>query len=283
MLTFTLKKTLNNKYSIINSKQLIIKNNKLLYAMPYFLKNNKIDERYETKFFAIIKENLNNEKIDEFNFLLKKKTAIIRDFLNNIGKRSYSVLDYENILSMIFSIRRHKEKILSTVDIENLNSSFKFLAQVKKLPEVRLARFLETFGYDDLLIKKDISLEILHFFEPDKNALWTSWIYRQDNGTGSLPYMADFLKRTWDGNPYVMPFSLKDMSEETGYLYELSAKNGFYAEPPYGADILLAYMYSDYVFKMVYAESKSLSPAVPDGYSLMKKLLGVEKLRRVSC
>jgi hypothetical protein len=37
-------------------------------------------------------------------------------------------------------------------------------------------------------------------------------------------------------------------------------------------------MYSDYVYKMVYAESKSLSIGVPDGFTLMKKLLGIEKL-----
>jgi hypothetical protein len=37
-------------------------------------------------------------------------------------------------------------------------------------------------------------------------------------------------------------------------------------------------MYSDYVYKMVYAESKSLSVGVPEGFTLMKKLLGIEKL-----
>jgi hypothetical protein len=90
--------------------------------------------------------------------------------------------------------------------------------------------------------------------------------------------MADFLKRTWDGNPYIMPFSLKEMREEVDYIYELSANNGFDIEKPYGADILFAYMYSDYVYKMVYAQSKSLSLGVPGGYTLMKKLLGIEML-----
>jgi hypothetical protein len=118
----------------------------------------------------------------------------------------------------------------------------------------------------------------LHFLEPENNILWTTWIYKPDNGTGSLPYMADFLKRTWDGNAYIMPFTYREMRDEIDYLYELAYKNGFNIKPPFGTDILLAYMYADYVFKMVYAESKSLSVGVPDGYTLMKKLLGIEKI-----
>jgi len=159
-----------------------------------------------------------------------------------------------------------------------LNNGFNHLGDSRKSAEIKIGRFLSAIPYENVMAKRDIALEILHFCEPKKNVLWTSWVYRQDNGTGCLPYMADFLKRTWEGNPYIMPFSIKEMRDEINYLYELSNKNGFAIDPPYGADILLSYMYSDYVYKMVYAESKSLSIGVPDGFTLMKKLLGVEKL-----
>ena len=251
--------------------------------MPYILKNNKIDKRYEEKFFEIVRENLPDEKIELFNGLLRFKTEIIKQFLSDAisasktgGKLEKERLD--KILSMIFSIRRHKEKILNAVSGEALQNSFAALSDFKKSAEIRIGRFLELFSYDDVIVKRDIALEILHFYEPDKNVFWTSWVYRQDNGTGCLPYMADFLKRTWDGNPYIMPFSIREMKDEIDYLYELSGKNGLNLERPYGADILLSYMYSDYVYKMVYAESKSLSVGVPDGFTLMKKLLGIEKL-----
>ena len=251
--------------------------------MPYILKNNKIDKRYEEKFFEIVRENLPDEKIELFNGLLSFKTEIINEFLYDAinasktgGKLEKERLD--KILSMIFSIRRHKEKILNAVSGEALQNSFAALSDFKKSAEIRIGRFLKLFSYDDVIVKRDIALELLHFYEPDKNVFWTSWVYRQDNGTGCLPYMADFLKRTWDGNPYIMPFSIREMKDEIDYLYELSGKNGLNLGRPYGADILLSYMYSDYVYKMVYAESKSLSVGVPDGFTLMKKLLGIEKL-----
>jgi hypothetical protein len=248
--------------------------------MPYILKNNKIDKRYEEKFFEIVRENLPVEKIELFNGLLDLKTEIIKEFLSDIiqtgGKLEKNRFD--EILSLIFSIRRHKEKILNTVSVETLNNAFGLLADSKKSAEIRTGRFLEAFSYEDVIVKRDIALELLHFYEPEKNVLWTSWVYRQDNGTGCLPYMADFLKRTWDGNPYIMPFSIREMKDEIDYLYELSGKNGLNLKCPYGADILLSYMYSDYVYKMVYAESKSLSIGVPEGFTLMKKLLGIEKL-----
>ncbi len=248
--------------------------------MPYILKNNKIDKRYEEKFFEIVRENLPVEKIELFNGLLDIKTEIIKEFLSDIiqtgGKLEKNRFD--EILSLIFSIRRHKEKILNTVSVETLNNAFGLLADSKKSAEIRTGRFLEAFSYEDVIVKRDIALELLHFYEPGKNVLWTSWVYRQDNGTGCLPYMADFLKRTWDGNPYIMPFSIREMKDEIDYLYELSGKNGLNLKRPYGADILLSYMYSDYVYKMVYAESKSLSIGVPEGFTLMKKLLGIEKL-----
>ena len=248
--------------------------------MPYILKNNKIDKRYEEKFFEIVRENLPVEKIELFNGLLDLKTEIIKEFLSDIiqtgGKLEKNRFD--EILSLIFSIRRHKEKILNTVSVETLNNAFGLLADSKKSAEIRTGRFLEAFSYEDVIVKRDIALELLHFYEPGKNVLWTSWVYRQDNGTGCLPYMADFLKRTWDGNPYIMPFSIREMKDEIDYLYELSGKNGLNLKRPYGADILLSYMYSDYVYKMVYAESKSLSIGVPEGFTLMKKLLGIEKL-----
>lgn len=246
--------------------------------MPYILKNNRIDKRYEVKFFEIIKESLTAEKIAVFTILLEEKTKNIRDFIYNIDKKDVDISDYERILSLIFSIRRHKGKILNTIDKQNLNKSFKVFNTAKKSSEIKIGRFFEEFDYDDIIVKKDIALEMLHFFEPDKNILWTSWIYRQDNGTGCLPYMADFLKRTWNGNPYIMPFSLKEMREEVDYIYDLSANNGLDLEKPYGADILFAYMYSDYIYKMVYAQSKSLSLGVPEGYTLMKKLLGIDGL-----
>jgi hypothetical protein len=258
--------------------------------MPYILKNNKIDKRYEEKFFEIVKDNLPDEKIELFKSLLNGKTQIVKDFLS--GLRIETTGDSEDaragvgltesaidkILSLIFSIRRHREKILKTADLAAIAGAFSCLGDFKKSSEIRIGRFLEIFPYEDVIVKRDIALEVLHFYEPEKNVLWTSWVYRQDNGTGCLPYMADFLKRTWDGKPYIMPFSIKEMKGEIDYLYELSEKNGLDLRPPYGADILLSYMYSDYVYKMVYAESKSLSVGVPDGFTLMKKLLGVEKL-----
>jgi hypothetical protein len=247
--------------------------------MPYILKNNKIDKRYEEKFFEIVKENLPDEKIELFNGLLRLKTKIIKEFLSE-GKLELEKERLDKILSMIFSIRRHKEKILNGINGETLNNFFAILSDNKKSAEIRIGRFLELFSYDDVIVKRDIALELLHFYEPEKNVLWTSWVYRQDNGTGCLPYMADFLKRTWEGNPYIMPFSIREMKDEIDYLYELSGKNGLNLKRPYGADILLSYMYSDYVFKMVYAESKSLSVGVPDGITLMKKLLGIEKLEQ---
>ena len=248
--------------------------------MPYILKNNKLDKRYEEKFFEIVRENLPVEKIELFNGLLDIKTEIIKEFLSDIIKTGGKLEKerFDEILSLIFSIRRHKEKILNAVSVETLNNAFGLLTDYKKSAEIRTGRFLEAFFYEDVIVKRDIALELLHFYEPDKNVLWTSWVYRQDNGTGCLPYTADFLKRTWDGNPYIMPFSIREMKDEIDYLYELSGKNGLNLKRPYGADILLSYMYSDYVYKMVYAESKSLSIGVPEGFTLMKKLLGIEKL-----
>ena len=248
--------------------------------MPYILKNNKIDKRYEEKFFEIVRGNLPDEKIELFNGLLSIKTEIIKEFLSDIIKTGGGLEKdvFDKILSLIFSIRRHKEKILNAESAENLNKAFGILADSKKSAEIRTGRFLESFSYEDVIVKRDIALELLHFYEPQKNVLWTSWVYRQDNGTGCLPYTADFLKRTWDGSPYIMPFSIREMKDEIDYLYELSGKNGLNLNRPYGADILLSYMYSDYVYKMVYAESKSLSVGVPEGFTLMKKLLGIEKL-----
>jgi|GEM_PF-4476789 len=246
--------------------------------MPYILKNNKIDKRYEEKFFEIVRENLPDEKIEMFNNLLSRKTEIIREFLSDIRVGKLKESRFDRILSLIFSVRRHKDKILETVSLDSLNEGFNYLSDSKKSAEIRTGRFLESLSYKDVIVKRDIALEVLHFYEPEKNVLWTSWVYRQDNGTGCLPYMADFLKRTWDGKPYIMPFSIKEMKDEIEYLYELAGKNGLNLSRPYGADILLSYMYSDYVYKMVYAESKSLSVGVPEGFTLMKKLLGLEKL-----
>ncbi len=246
--------------------------------MPYILKNNKIDKRYEEKFFEIVAGNLPAPKIGLFNNLLSLKTEIISGFLLNVRNGKAEPDDFDKILSLIFSIRRHKKNILEDVKFESLYSSFKYLSDSKNSAEIRLGRFLKSFTYENILVKRDIALEVMHFFEPEKNVLWASWVYRQDNGTGCLPYMADFLKRTWDGKPYIMPFSIKEMKDEIDYLYELSDKNGLEIKPPYGADILLSYMYSDYVYKMVYAESKSLSIGVPEGFTLMKKLLGIDKL-----
>lgn len=251
--------------------------------MPYILKNNKIDKNYEEKFFEIVKDNLPDSKIELFNNLLTLKTETIRHFLSDISlaAKDGNKLEkdrFDEILSLIFSIRRHKGKILEKFSVEELNDAFACLSDFKKSSEIRIGRFLEVFSYEDVIVKRDIALEVLHFYAPEKNVLWTSWIYRQDNGTGCLPYTADFLKRTFDGNPYIMPFSIREMKEETDYLYELAGKNGLPLKRPYGADIFLSYMYSDYVYKMVYAESKSLSIGVPDGFTLMKKLLGIEKI-----
>ncbi|MHB1679721.1 MAG: hypothetical protein ACYCTB_04320 [bacterium] len=242
--------------------------------MPYILKNNKIDSRYEIKFFEIIRENLNNEKLEELYKLLDKKSNIIKNFINSLNLNNP---DFEYILSLVFSVRRHKKKILDTISDKNLISAFNVF-KGKKSQEIKVGKFLEILDYDDVIVKRDLAFEILHFLEPENNILWTTWIYKQDNGTGSLPYMADFLKRTWDGNAYIMPFTFREMRDEIDYLYELAYKNGFNIKPPFGVNILLAYMYADYVFKMVYAESKSLSVGVPDGYTLMKKLLGIEKI-----
>ncbi|HBQ94917.1 MAG: hypothetical protein C7B43_18225 [Sulfobacillus benefaciens] len=124
----------------------------------------------------------------------------------------------------------------------------------------------------------DIAIEFLHFYSPKRYPLAATWVYSWKTGTGALPYLLEFTNE--------IGLNGKDRFHSFGAGYqELFARLGqvdfalkqvkLHRWGIYSNDVVLAYIYADYLYKMYFTTSKSIFSTIPTVLGVMSYLLGL--------
>ncbi len=124
----------------------------------------------------------------------------------------------------------------------------------------------------------DIALEFLHFHSPKRYPLASQWIYSWKTGTGALPYLLEFTNE-WgqNGTDRFQAFGAgyKDLFNRLQRLDQVLQEVQLHRWGMYSNDIILAYIYTDYLYKMYFTTSKSVFSTIPTVLGVMSYLLGL--------
>ena len=124
----------------------------------------------------------------------------------------------------------------------------------------------------------DIAIEFLHFYSPKRYPLATTWVYSWKTGTGALPYLFEVTNELGlNGKDRFHSFgaSYHELFARLGQLDEALKQTKLHRWGIYSNDVLLAYIYADYLYKMYFTTSKSIFSTIPTVVGVMNYLLGL--------
>lgn len=124
----------------------------------------------------------------------------------------------------------------------------------------------------------DIAIEFLHFYSPKRYPLATTWIYSWKTGTGALPYLLEFTNELGqNGKDRFHSFGAgyQELFARLGQLDSALQQMKLHRWGIYSNDVVLAYIYADYLYKMYFTTSKSIFSTIPTVLGVMSYLLGL--------
>jgi hypothetical protein len=124
----------------------------------------------------------------------------------------------------------------------------------------------------------DFAIEFLHFHSPRRYPLSPQWVYSWKTATGALPYLMEFTNQT--GLNGVDRFSAYGANYEDLFLRlkgldSILQAHQLHRWGSYSTDLVLAYLYADYLYKMYFTTSKSIFSTIPTVLGVISYLLGL--------
>ncbi|RMH64226.1 MAG: hypothetical protein D6677_05425 [Calditrichaeota bacterium] len=204
-----------------------------------------------------------------------------RMFQNILRPDAIGDLQPENIrllMRHIFFLRRKSGLLLKGNSPEVLQKEFSLLLYGDRPVNERFNRFVTTLSglNEPLLIA--LAGELLHYNEPDKYWLWTSWIYDPKTGSGALKMLMQndvTIEGETVGDKYVA------IGRATSAIHQAGMTEGFsrLASGLTGTNIFMACVYAVYMYTVFKVKlSKEFNRILPDLPELARRVLGVQKM-----
>lgn len=182
----------------------------------------------------------------------------------------------------VFSARRKAPVILSTLGLDGFANSVDDLLWGDGPAGVRLGSFHEkvtgvgrgvaaTTGFD-------LGSELMHFADPDRYWLWTSWIWNPGTRTGALPLVV-MEEIELDGGSVAATYDRIGLA--MAFVDEVGAAAGFRTEGHgvFGTDVFLASVYAIYMYTTLRMRmTQEFNKIIPELADLVSRLLGVHRI-----
>ena len=186
--------------------------------------------------------------------------------------------NFDQIISLIFSIGRKSKRLIDANGFENLRTMIRELLHGDDPVEDRFSLFVNQVEGIEEKMRINFAGELLHYSMPDRYWLWTNWIWDPDNNTGALPLVVqeegDLLGET-EGKTYLR------VGEAMSYVNQVGKERGYsrVGHCKFGIDVFLACVYSVYMYTVFRVKlSDEFNRILPELPELTRRVLGVQKL-----
>lgn len=241
-----------------------------------------VDTPTAQEFTRLALERVSEAELESVAELLALKSAWFRKLLAPDRLRDLSEEEWFSILRTVFSARRRSRLILDSMGFEGLADSVAALLTGSDPTADRLEVFHSTISDLGRGLPEglgfDLGSELLHFTDPDRNWLWTLWIWNPSTGTGALPLVVmeevDFDGPTVAETYRLMGVALafvNDVGEAAGFR---TAGHGMFGTDVFLASVYAVYMYTTLRMRM----TQEFNRVVPELGDLVRRLLGVHRL-----
>ncbi|MCY0909362.1 MAG: hypothetical protein OWR62_13340, partial [Sulfobacillus thermotolerans] len=124
----------------------------------------------------------------------------------------------------------------------------------------------------------DLAIEFLHFYAPRRYPLGPQWVYSWKTATGALPYLLEFTNEPGlNGHDRFHAYGANyaELFARIKGLDSVLQDQGLHRWGVYSVDLVLAYIYADYLYKMYFTTSKSIFSTIPTVLGVVSYLLGL--------
>jgi hypothetical protein len=225
---------------------------------------------------ALIK--ISEDEIGAVAELLSRKRAILAPALAEEALRPATAATVRPILARVFATRRRSAELLVAVGAPALSRAIRELIHGSGSVAGRFRQFDEALPGIDAPIRRELAGECLHFADPDRQWLWSRWMWDPAARTGSLPLLMvegfDF------SGPDAGAIYLR-VGAATSAVLATADDLGFrrMRSNPFAVDVYLAAIYGIYLYTVtrlrMTQEFNRVIPQLPD---LVRRLLGVYRL-----
>ncbi len=216
--------------------------------------------------------------LDDMGDRLEKKQQIFQKILRPDHLDDLSVEDIKELMRHIFFLKRKTGLLLKGNSIEVLRKEIALLLYGDKPVDQRFNRFVSTISGLNEPLAVALASELLHYNEPEKYWLWTSWILDPVKGNGALKLLVrDGIEIDGEtpGEKYMA------IGKATAAIHRAGLEEGYsrIATGLRGTNIFMACVYAVYMYTVFRVKlSKEFNRILPELPELARRVLGVQKM-----
>ncbi len=220
-------------------------------------------------------------ELEDTEYRLKKKSERFQRLLNREALPALDEAGLKELLGLIFYLRRKAGRMLKENGFETVREEIALLLHGEGGAGERLERFAGRIGGVPHPARIALGSELLHYTEPGRYWLWTTWIWDPKTTAGALPLV---LKKEVDLSGAGPAETYEKIGAAMAFLAAAGQAEGFtrIGHNQFGANVFLACVYTVYmftVFKMRLSEEfNRILPGLPE---FTRRLLGVHKMSGV--
>lgn len=198
------------------------------------------------------------------------REAFARDALPNLTPDDWTLA-----LKRVFSTRGKPRQTLNALDLADVRPRVQALLWGPGDVATRFQAFAESLDGVSDNVSRDFASELLHFADPEKNWLWTRWMWDPKTKTGALPLVTTAAYDLEGENPAEI---YAKVGHAVAFVHEVGEAAGFQtiSRNIFGTDVFLSCVYVVYAYTVLRMrmtqEFNKVMPGLPE---FCRRLLGV--------
>lgn len=225
-----------------------------------------------------MKETLERVDPDELSAIcaaVEAKSAWFRQTFARDALADLSSDDWATALARVFSTRGEPRQLLAALELADVRGRVDALLWGPGDVAVRFEDFAISLDGVPKSVARDFSSELLHFTDPEKNWLWTRWMWDPKAKTGALPLVTT-AAYDLDGDSAAEIYS--KVGRAVAFVHEVGDAAGFQtiSRSIFGTDVFLSCVYVVYAYTVLRMrmtqEFNKVMPGLPE---FCRRLLGV--------
>lgn len=225
-----------------------------------------------------VKENLDQIPLDDTLQELNQTSRLLHQVANPMTVAMTTDAQWAGALRRLRSWRRALPAIAPQIALGQLKVYLSTLLEMDDNVDDQI----RALGMSLPMVSKeqahDLAIEFLHFYSPRRYPLGPQWVYSWKTATGALPYLMEFTNQlglNGQDRFHAYGANYEELFMRLQGVGEMLKDHGLHRWGVYSTDLVLAYLYADYLYKMYFTTSKSIFSTIPTVLGVISYLLGL--------
>ena len=239
-----------------------------------------VDTETAKEFMKETLERVDPNELSAICAAVEAKSTWFRETFARDAVAELSADDWQEGLRRVFSTRGKPRQQLAALDLADVRARVTALLWGPGEAAARFQQFADNLDGISDSVSRDFASELLHFADPEKNWLWTRWMWDPVAKTGALPLVTT-AAYDLDGETSAEVYA--KVGHAVAFVHEVGEAAGFQtiSRNIFGTDVFLSCVYVVYAYTVLRMrmtqEFNKVMPGLPE---FCRRLLGVHERQR---